>query len=136
MTFPGDNKQLRNQDLRWMRVWDKLEGELPPEDFVSNGCSCSPDILFGIDIRPACHVHDFHYSWQMNWPLGRNEKARYMADHWLLNNLVHCGLPKWIARIYWYRVRLFGHRSFAYDTEPKRDLRFWANLAVGRYITW
>ena len=128
--------QFRNADLAWLPSFARMLGARPPDDFVSNGATTSPDVILGWDLRPAAHFHDFHYSDQ--YPGLRNESARYRADQIFLQNLNLCGLPRILAVIYYFRVRLWGHGYYAYSRgwEPQRTLRFWIGLLFGRYVTW
>lgn len=127
--------KFRNADLRDLPSFRLMIGAKPPYSFESNGASRAPDNLFGIDVRPAAHWHDYGYS-SMS-PGVHNERARYSRDQEFLHNLKLCGLRK-LAYVYYFRVRLWGHLHYAYDPglAPKRTLRFWLNLFFGRYISW
>ena len=120
-------------------------GDLPPDDFVSNGASWAPDVLFSVSFRPAAHFHDYGYGdehpgrWcPVQMKSIRDEWLRYQLDQEFKENLLICGAHPWVARMYYYRVRLWGHRHFKYSKgcEPKRNLRFWLNLLIGRYVEW
>jgi len=67
---------------------------------VSNGITFAPDFVSGVDCRAAGHVHDWHY-----W-LGGTEKDRELADYRLYRNLVHSELSRFMAGIFFRRVRL------------------------------
>jgi hypothetical protein len=43
-------------------VWDSLAGPKPPEGFVNDACSFSPDGWNAVRWWPACVIHDWHYS--------------------------------------------------------------------------
>lgn len=53
--------QYRNRDLDWHPAWPRLHGPTPPDSYASNGANWAPDVLFGCDLRPAAHLHDWHY---------------------------------------------------------------------------
>lgn len=124
-----------NADLRWLPSFHHMVGPRPPDDFVSNGVTCGPDIVGTADLRPAAHWHDFGYS------IGGTELSRYQDD-WRFNaNLKICGLTGIMAPLrlaMYYRVRFWGHWHFNYEDgcQPKRNLRFYARLLLGRYVRW
>lgn len=113
-----------------------MEGPQPPDTFWSNGSSFSPDILCGVDLRPAAHWHDYHYS--ALCPGLRNEAARYRADQRFRMNLCACGLARSLAWLYYARVRFWGHWHYSYTPgfEPRRTVCFYLRLLFGRYLTW
>jgi hypothetical protein len=61
-------------------TWDRLIGPKPPENFVTDGCSISPDWIADRPVWPACVIHDWQYSisglgvsrWRADWILFRN----------------------------------------------------------------
>lgn len=69
-----------------------------PEDFQSDGCTCAPDGLFGHDYRPACRVHDFLRAYAV--------VSVRDADRYFHRALLDCGAPRWVARLYWFWVKL------------------------------
>jgi hypothetical protein len=125
-----------NSDLCRHPAWDDLVGLRPPDEFRSNGVTCGPDILFGRDLRPAAHIHDFEYS------IGGTEIDRYWADVDFRHNLKLCGLAGALAPMRWlmfFRLRLWGHFCFTYaaGANPnKLSPRFWWHLLIGRYVEW
>lgn len=130
----------RNADFSWLPAFDEMVGPKPPDDFVSDGATMAPDVLLGTNFRIAAHWHDFGYSEECRPECDgfRDEVFRARRDREFLLNLKACGAPAWVARTYYFRVRLWGHRSFDYDPgcEPKQNLSFWFGLFVGRYIEW
>ncbi len=124
-----------NADLAFLPYFELMAGDKPPDDFESDGSSYSPDVVCGIDIRPAAHFHDFHYSGQH--PGTHDEAARYQADQLFRLNLRTCGL-RLLAWVYYSRVRLWGHFAYQYsaDAQPKRTLWFWLRLLLARYLQW
>jgi len=128
-----------NHELRWLPAFPTMVGPMPPNRFISNGATCAPDVLFTADIRPAAHWHDYAYSDAYQPAGGRNEETRYRADIQFYHNLRLCGLPRWVALVYYFRVRLWGHYHYHYTprrNEPRRTVRFWLGLLFGRYIRW
>lgn len=101
-------KEFKTADLPESLI-DQMEGYTPDRDFVSNGCSCSPDEYGGIDLKPACHYHDWAYH------LGGCKRKRKGADQMLYRNLIRCGLSPKIAGVYYRRVRLWGVNAFRWQ---------------------
>jgi len=123
-------KKFTNDDLPEVLL-SKMEGFKPIETFESNGCSCSPDEFGGVDLRPACHYHDWAYH------LGGCEIDRKRADQELFRNLMVCGLSKFMANFYYRRVRLWGVKAFSWHKGkvPKNPWH-WVLLFWKRYITF
>jgi len=126
-----------NADLAYLPYFKLMAGDKPPDDFLSNGCSYSPDVVFGNDLRPAAHFHDYHYSQEHREQHHHDERARYQADQLFRLNLRSCGL-RLLAVVYYCRVRLWGHMAYQYNegAEPHRTPWWWLKLAVGRHIQW
>lgn len=122
--------EITTTDLPLLLV-ENMEGPKPPDYFVSNGCSYSPDRWGGVDIRAACHWHDYAYQ------IGGCKKDRQLADSSFYRNLRRCDLGKFIANIYYRRVRLFGVAAFNW-AEGKVPLNPWHYflLFFERYIQW
>jgi len=97
-----------------------MEGPTPPDDYMSNGCTMSPDLVGGTDLRPACHYHDYAYG------IGGNERRREEVDRIFKRNLRRCGASAWFAGIYYRRVALNGVWYFTFS-EP---LSAWAKLRI------
>lgn len=137
MSCPSTKSRHRftNADLAFLPCFRLMAGDQPPSDFVSNGSTFSPDVVWGIDVRPAAHFHDYHYSSQH--PDQHDETARYRADQLFRFNLRTCGL-RCLAWVYYFRVRLWGHFAYHYSpgAEPRRTARFWLRLFLGRYLQW
>ena len=93
-----------------------------PEEFVSDGCSYSPECFkcCGI-ITEICRVHDYLYA------LGGTEDDRKKADSILRRGIIECAKPelkhvlktRWIAFVYWRAVRRFGKYFFNYTDDSK-----------------
>lgn len=67
-------------------VWNEMVGlPHPPEGFACDGCTFSPDYLFGVDVWIAGVIHDFHY--EDPPPLGGTWHGRREADRALRDNI-------------------------------------------------
>lgn len=126
---------VTNADLEFLPYARLMAGSHPPDDFRSDGSSYSPDVVWGIDLRPAAHYHDYAYS--AEHPGRHDEMARYRADQLFRLNLQTCGL-RYMSWLYYHRVRLWGHLVYRYSRscEPRRTVWFWLRLFFGRYLTW
>lgn len=84
-----------------------------PPDFLSDGCSCAPDRLFGVDLTPACRLHDAAYCARL-WPPGTLDQAwRSGADRQLgidVRAVLPFGLG-WVGWAYFWAVHRFGGDS-------------------------
>lgn len=76
-----------------------------PKRFVDDGCSSSPDRLFGRNLRPACRAHDWFYCTRA-WPAGQlTQEHRALADQ-LLGFWIRALLPRGLGWIGWLYMRL------------------------------
>lgn len=125
-----------NGDLQDLPATRLMMGDRPPDDFRSNGAWPAPSIVEKVDLRPACHFHDYHYSSLCGGAHDEADRAR--ADRLFLFNLRTCGASPLLAGVYYRRVRLWGHRHYAYrpGCEPRRTWMFWLRLFFSRYVTW
>jgi hypothetical protein len=135
--FEEENKSVLNRDLP-RDLLERMEGPRPPDDFVSNGCSKSPDHIGANTLQPACHFHDFGY---MLWPLekqGGTERDRMEIDAMFYRNLMRCGLSQYLAYRYFIAVRMVGYRHYVYrdGEEPQPGLRFTLWLFLRSFIRW
>ena len=124
VTILERKNQFTNSDLP-AELLDKMRGPKPPDDFKSNGCTCSPDSIGGVDLRPACHFHDYHYS----LPKGHkdrdeddNEAWRAKTDFRFFRNLRKCDLSRRRANTYFRFVRCFGFLFYNYQGEGPGSL--------------
>jgi hypothetical protein len=60
----------------------------------------------GLAAIPAL-IHDFMYDNKVFADDLGDENARRLADVFFLNNMSHCGVPRWQRMIYFYGVRWF-----------------------------
>jgi hypothetical protein len=110
-----------------------------PHWFEFDGCTLAPDELAEVDLRPACCVHDWEYDcirrdWRSRSRAFLLERERREADQRLYRNMLACGASRFIAGIYYRRVRLWGF-PLAYPGLP-RAVKIWrmAVLSVSRYL--
>jgi len=69
-----------------------------PKGFVSDRCTWAPDRWFGIDLSPACILHDFLRRYAI--------VSVREADRELHAQLLALGAPRWLARFYWFAVKV------------------------------
>jgi hypothetical protein len=89
----------------------QLHGPKPPQAFTCDGCTFSPDGMFGIDWREACRWHDWAYR-------SNARLSRFRADWYLFRNMRTLGCPLFTAGIYFLAVRLLGWRFWKKGTHP------------------
>ena len=96
-----------------MDLWKKIEHDPPSKPFKSDGCSMWVDSCDGIDLYPACFLHDLKY-W-CGYP--GEDAARLIADAELMIDVARAGAPR-MAEIMFAGVRVGGHealhRSFSW----------------------
>lgn len=81
-----------------------------PADFRDDGCSRSPDSLFGFNFRWACRIHDWSYCTRAHQPGSMTYGWKVAADFTLRENL-RSALPlrwRWVRFIYQGAVLAFG----------------------------
>jgi hypothetical protein len=132
-----DDKEVRNSDLP-ADLLAQMEGPHPPDDFVSNGCTKSPDYVGAMTLQPACHHHDYSYALYSFTGEGGTEQARMKADTELYRNLVRLGLRRRRAYYYFAGTHVFGHDAYSYapDAKPKRGFFFWIKLSATLFWRW
>jgi len=101
-------------------LWKKIENDVPINPFKSDGCSCWFDSWDGVDMYPACFIHDLKY-----WSgyLGEDIE-RLIADAELMIDLARLGLPK-MAVLMFNGVRIGGtenlEKNFSWGFGRRRD---------------
>ena len=90
----------------------KLDVDIP-DDFECDGCTMAPDIIFGVDLRVACRIHDYRYS------QAENRGHRQKADREFYWNIIKAGGSHRLAFTYWVAVRMFGW--YFYNRKIKRE---------------
>lgn len=89
----------------------------PPPGFRCDGCTFAPDKApNGADLLPACRNHDWRYS------RGGSEADRLEVDQTFYRELIGLGAPRWIAAVYFFRVRLWGVVFWNYRVPAAGDL--------------
>ncbi len=92
-----------------------------PLEFVDDGCSASPDALFGYDLRWACRIHDWWWCTRAHHLGALNEDWKAAGDH-ILGLLVRSALPfglRWVGMVYLRAVRKYAgsYNSCGHDAE-------------------
>jgi len=121
--------EIRNADLPRDLI-RKMRGPTPPDDYVSNGCTCSPDFVLGNDVRAACHWHDWAYASLQRKVQAKHprlvtmddytakteaiEYDRMEADAAFYHNLRQCECGWFWAMRYFRTVRFTGMDYFTY----------------------
>lgn len=101
---------------------------------ICNGCGTKgfggwivPDTLWGLDIHPACEIHDWDYF------MGETDEDKRAADRILLNNMlriIHAKTKNPIlkalrihrAQVYYHIVRLLGGLAFWDNKNTPADM--------------
>ncbi len=81
-----------------------------PRRFVDDGCSNSPDSIFGFDLRFACRIHDWRYCSRCHPPMNMRQWNRDQADRELKQN-IKAALPwrwRWIGWVFRAVVHRYG----------------------------
>lgn len=104
-----------------LRIW--LE-TIPPISgkFKCDGCTGVFDNWFGIDLFPACELHDWLYHLARMGILDSSERKpadrvlRWHTYHQLCRGNIYGPAPKWYAWYFssrrYYAVRLLGRKAF------------------------
>lgn len=107
-----------------------------PDKFIDDGCSRSPDSIFGFDFRWGCRIHDHWYCTRAH-PAGTMTKDWQRAGDRMLRRCVSASLPwrwRWVAKVYYAGVKWFGHHAFDTCGDPDEPCRHgmtfddWAQL--------
>jgi len=123
--------EITNSDLP-LALLVIMEGPCPPDSFISNGNSFSPDRVMGCDLRAAGHFHDYGYS------VCKDEKERKEIDYIFFRNLRKSNLAPKAARTFFLRVRPWGALACEYGGDLSARPRGWAwlKLFFTRYGEW
>ena len=88
----------------------RILAEEIPEHFLDDGCSNSPDRIFGFDFRWSCKIHDWRYCGRCHPAGTMHYQNKLTADQELRENL-KASLPwrwRWVSRVYWRGVQIGG----------------------------
>jgi hypothetical protein len=89
-------------------LWNKIANDPPPKPFKSDGCSMWFDIWHGVNLYPACFLHDLKY-WA-GYP--DEEVARLIADAELMIDVARLLKATALAETMFHGVRVGGHEIF------------------------
>lgn len=81
-----------------------------PDGFISDGCSNSPDSIFGFDLAWACELHDCDYCSRCHEAGDMTQSRRREADL-RLRRYIGEALPwrwRWIKWVYWRVLKTAG----------------------------
>lgn len=89
-------------------LWAKIAKDPPPQPFRSDGCSLWFDIWHGVNLYPACFLHDLKY-----WAGYPGEDVdRLIADAELMIDVARLLQDTVMAEIMFHGVRVGGHERF------------------------
>lgn len=109
-------------------TWDEVlfRGFAVPKEFRSDGCTWAPDRLFGVDLTPACRLHDFLLTYEI---VPDRDANNIFRDH--LKSLGERWIPKtsftrkfrrqlWAipVQVYYLIVRLWWLQPFGHRRRP------------------
>ena len=89
-------------------LWQKIEKDIPPKPFKSDGCSKWFDRWEGKSLYPACFLHDLKY-WA-GYP--GEEVMRLIADSELMIDVARILNSTKMAEMMFHGVRIGGHEVF------------------------
>ena len=99
--------------------------ELIPKDFISDGCSDSPDSLFGFNFTWACKIHDWSFCTRCHNPGTRTYAAEAQANSRLKRH-IDSALPfrwSWVKYIYYTAVWRYGGMGAYNSCGPEAGFR-------------
>jgi hypothetical protein len=89
-------------------LWAKIERDPPPKPFQSDGCTMWFDTWQGVNLYPACLLHDLKY-WA-GYP--GEEVERLVADAELMIDVARLMGSIYMAEAMFRGVRVGGHEIF------------------------
>ena len=110
MELPSKNEVVYPLDLQALLiakgrkdVWIRIVNKPPAKPFKSDGASCFPDKIGGVNLYPAAFFHDIEY-----W-VGGTAEQRVVADARLIIDAVNdCGANAELARTLFAGVSIGG----------------------------
>jgi hypothetical protein len=118
-TLPGKGVRVDLETIKQIclhfglnELWEKIERDPPSKPFSSDGCSCWFDTWKGVDLYPACFLHDLAY-WA-GYPDGSRDEAveRLIADARLMTMVATLTGDTAMAETMFHGVRIGGHEIF------------------------
>ncbi len=89
-------------------LWEKIERDVPPKPFKSDGCTLWFDAWKGVELYPACFLHDLKY-WA-GYP--GEDVERLVADAELMIDVARRLNATAMAQAMFFGVRVGGHGGF------------------------
>ena len=107
-----------------------------PDDFISDGCSDAPDVLWGVNVADLCVDHDALYC-QRIWKAGALDQVWRTDADWYLGRGIMARLPwwqRWAGWVYhWFVHRFGGDNAFA-SCGPLEGERCRHNVATPEWM--
>ena len=107
-----------------------------PTEFHDDGCSNSPDEVFGFEFRWACRIHDWRYCTRCHLPGTMHYASKQRADR-ELRQFIRASLPwrwRWVSRIYWRGVQAGGGFDAWNSCGPEDGQRCRHNVAMPSWM--
>ncbi|MEY3220038.1 MAG: hypothetical protein RIT27_1395 [Pseudomonadota bacterium] len=115
MELPKINEEVSLEKLKDIcayfnlpALWKKIEQDPPPRPFKSDGCTYWFNEWKGVDIYPACFLHDLKY-WA-GYP--HEEVERLIADAELMIDVAKLLHSTKMAETMFFGVRIGGNEAF------------------------
>lgn len=115
--------------------------------YVDGGCGPGkfgdkliPDKILGVDVRPACEIHDWMYM------MGESQEDKDKADRVFRNNMVrlimaHPARPRWLRRLrlwlahkYYMAVHRYGGPAFWIYKNPSAEYQAIGAVVQGETV--
>lgn len=99
--------------------------DLIPADFNDDGCSNSPDSIFGFDFKWACRIHNWSFCTRCHPPGTRTYAAEAQANIRLKRH-IDAALPfrwSWVKYVYYTAVWRYGGMGAFNSCGPEAGFR-------------
>lgn len=114
MDLPGINEEVSLDQIKEIcafyelpELWRKIEADPPIRAFKSDGCTGWVDSWKGVDIYPACFLHDLKY-----WAGHPGEDVdRLVADAEMMIDIARLQNSTNLAEVMFHGVRVGGHEK-------------------------
>ena len=115
MDLPRENVEVTKEQvfelckqLNLPETLARIEKDYPAKPFKSDGVSCAPDRMEGIDLYPAAFRHDLQY-WAGQPKSDREEhRLKLLADARLMVDVLEAGGSHYLADAMFGAVRIGG----------------------------